>query len=95
VEDTERLAIEVGWPIATALPGDGAIGLGTIGGGTVARTIHRGPYERIGTAFAALADWIGRHGYAPTGAPWETYLNTPETVADPSELVTTISWPIR
>lgn len=93
--EEESLAIEVGWPIAAPLPGEGAIGLGTIGGVTVARTLHRGPHERIGGAFAALAGWIQRHGHETAGAPWETYLTEPSDAADPSQLLTTVSWPIR
>lgn len=91
----ETIAVEVGWPIAAPLPGEGSIGLGTIGGVTVARTIHRGPYEQIGGAFAALAGWIQRQGHEAAGAPWETYLTEPGAAAEPSQMLTAVSWPIR
>ena len=57
------------------------------GGGSVARTLHRGPYELIGGAYAAIADWIQRRGHETTGAPWETYLAGPVDVGDPSQLL--------
>ena len=91
----EAIAVEIGWPVAAPLPAEGAIGLGTIGGVTVARTLHRGPYEQIGGAFAALAGWIQRHGHETAGAPWETYLAEPGDSADPAQPLTAVSWPIR
>jgi DNA-binding transcriptional MerR regulator len=95
LDHEEAMVIEVGWPIATPLRTAAAIGQGLIAGGPIARTIHHGPYERIGGAFAAIAAWIQQHRREMAGAPWESYLTAPSSDADPSPLATAVSWPIR
>jgi DNA-binding transcriptional MerR regulator len=91
----ETMAIEVGWPVAAPIPVAGAIGMGTLGGVTVARTTHHGPYNEVSGAFAALTAWIHAHGHETTGAPWETYRSNPGDSDDPAALLTDVCWPIR
>ena len=93
--EDEALAIEVGWPVAAALPAEGRIGIGTIGGVTVARTIHRGPYDTVSGAFAAITDWLVARGHETAGTPWEVYRSDPGDVHDPRDLITEVCWPIR
>ncbi len=93
--DGETMAIEVGWPVIAPIPAEDSLGMGTLGGVTVARTTHRGTYNEISGAFAALAAWIHGHGHETTGAPWETYLSNPGDSDDPTALLTDVCWPIR
>lgn len=93
--EDDLLPIEVGWPVAVPLPAEGGIGRGTLGGVTVARTVYRGPYDTIAEAFAAVAGWIQQHGYETAGAPWETYLTSPDEGTAPAATLTDICWPIR
>jgi DNA-binding transcriptional MerR regulator len=95
LEREEALAIEVGWPLAAPLRETRTIGQEVLAGGLVARTVHRGPYEQIGGAFAAIATWMQRHHRETAGAPWESYLTAPDNTGDRSQLVTAVSWPIR
>lgn len=64
-----------------------------IAGGTVASTIHHGPYDQIGPAYHTLTGWIQDHGHDMTGPPREIYLNDPQTVS-PEGLLTEVVWPI-
>jgi effector-binding domain-containing protein len=63
-------------------------------GGSVACTVHRGPYGEIGPAYHTLMGWIQEHGHQVSGAPREVYLNDPQTVA-PEDLLTEIQFPIQ
>jgi effector-binding domain-containing protein len=84
-------AIEAGFPVAEPLPPQGSVEEITLPGGTVAQTMHTGSYQGLGAAYAAVEAWLAEHGYEPTGAPWETYLDDPE-VPEPR---TVVSWPCR
>ena len=63
------------------------IDLREISGGTVAATVHRGPYDEIGPAYHTLAGWLQENDRVVTGLPCEMYLNDPQTVP-PDDLLT-------
>jgi effector-binding domain-containing protein len=77
-------------PGATAGPG---VDLEEVPGGTVACTMHRGPYSGVGAAYGAVQTWMAANGRQPGGPPREVYLNEPGAVPE-SELLTEIDWPI-
>ena len=62
-------------------------------GGTVASTVHLGPYNEIGKAYTALQKWMTDAGRRPAGMVREVYLNDPDAVP-PEELLTEIDWPL-
>ena len=74
-------------PIAAS----GAVVPSSLPAGTVATAMHVGPYDQVAGLYFAIETWMGEHGYASSGAPWETYLDGPE-VPQPRTLV---SWPCR
>lgn len=86
--------IEICFPVAGTVPSDGEVYTTVLTGGSVATTIHRGPYDQIGPAYHTLSGWIQEHGHEMAGAPREIYLNDPQSVP-PEELLTEIEWPIR
>ena len=57
--------------------------------GEVARTVHAGPYDRLGDAHAAILAWCAVHGRTIGAASWETYGHWTD---DPAQLETTISY---
>ena len=57
--------------------------------GEVARTVHVGPYDRLGDAHAAIHAWCAAHGRTIGPASWETYGHWTD---DPAQLKTTISY---
>jgi AraC family transcriptional regulator len=61
---------------------------------TVAATLHKGPYDRIGDAYEALQAWMDDQGRQIAGPPREVYLTDPGQVSDPAEYLTEIQWPV-
>jgi AraC family transcriptional regulator len=53
-----------------------------------------GPYDGLRDAYAAIEQWMGREGYKPAGAPWESYVTDPGEVPNPAEWKTEVFWPI-
>jgi len=92
--EMEDLDVEMGLPVARALPGRGNITPRKISIQRAASTIHTGPYEEIEAAYLALAEWMSENGHEPEGASYEFYLNDPG-ITDPDELQTVIFMPVK
>jgi effector-binding domain-containing protein len=92
-EETEG-DIEICVPVPDAISGDSAVYGRELEGGTMATTLHRGPYEEIAPAYHTVAGWISDHGHEVAGPPREVYLNDPRTVP-PAELLTRVEFPIH
>ncbi|HEV8145547.1 MAG TPA: helix-turn-helix domain-containing protein [Bryobacteraceae bacterium] len=89
------MTIEPGMPVAgSAGSGAGDIVAETIPGGTVATTIHTGPYEKLPEAYAAIEQWMHAEGLKGTGVPWESYLTDPGDYPDPKDWKTEVFWPL-
>jgi effector-binding domain-containing protein len=61
----------------------------------VAITLHVGPYEDLGLAYAALTAWVTKHGYQVSGPVRERYLNEPSEDTPPIDYRTEIEMPIE
>ena len=61
---------------------------------TVAATVHRGPYEQVAPAYAALGAWIAGQGLEMSGPPMEAYLNDPSGLPS-EEYLTEVLFPVR
>lgn len=73
------------------VPEGGRVRVYTLPGGTVASTIHRGPWEGMSQAYTALMVWLEPSGYTPCGASRELYLHQGES---PEDHVTEIQIPV-
>lgn len=62
---------------------------------TVATTIHRGPYDKIGEGYQALMAWCEANGYELAGPDREVYLTSPNDTRNPEEYVTELQQPVR
>ena len=58
--------------------------------GRVARFVHKGPYETVGTDYNLLMAWLEKEGLKMDVPAWEVYLNDPDQVP-PEELLTECS----
>lgn len=87
--------LEIGFPVATAVHGEGRIVAGELPGGNVAVTIHTGGYENIGETATALRAWIAEQGLTEAGVPWETYLSDPAKVPDRKDWQTELVYPVQ
>jgi effector-binding domain-containing protein len=100
----DHVDVEIGIPIAVPLGGvpalasvpAGEFGASELPGGRVARAVHRGTYDGLKDAYDALHGWIHEQpGIDDAAGPWESYVDDPTTVPDPSQLRTEITWPVR
>jgi uncharacterized protein (DUF302 family)/effector-binding domain-containing protein len=62
--------------------------------GLVARTCHRGGYDRLDTAYRVLDEWIRESGYRSAGPPTQAFLIGPDETTDPRRLITEIRIPV-
>ena len=85
--------LEICVPVGVAVCGDGDVYSRELEGGTMATTVHHGPYQQIAAAYHTLTGWISEHGHDAAGPPRETYLNDPQTVP-PEDLLTRVEFPI-
>ncbi len=93
MDDPAGLDLEIGVPVEGPLPGDGEIVEGVLPGGTVASTIHVGPYRTIGEAYGGLTRWIAEQGRRIEGPPVEIYLSDPSDTP-PEERRTEVRFPV-
>lgn len=85
--------IEICIPVNTAIDEDKQLSTRQLEGGSMATTIHRGPYDQITQAYHSLTAWVSEEGFEIADATREIYLNDPRTVA-PEELLTRIEFPV-
>jgi effector-binding domain-containing protein len=95
--------VEIGYPVQDAPSGlaalgsaaPGEVGLSELPGGPVARTVHLGSYDSLAATYDALHDWIhAQPGYDDGAGPWESYIDMPNDMADPSQARTEVIWPL-
>ena len=91
---TEGIDAEVSVPTGEPIAATGKIGSRVLPAMTVARTVHVGPYEQLGNAYAALSDWIRSHGFDAAGPIQERYLNGPGDRVASTEYRTEVEMPI-
>jgi len=62
--------------------------------GPAATTIHKGPYESLSEAYAALETWMESNELRPAAPPWEDYITDPAEFPDPKDWKTEVCWPV-
>ena len=67
-EDCEgEFEIAVCMPVVPGAGGGDEVTLEEVPGGTVASTVHVGPYNQVGQAYVALQKWMTDNGRRPAG----------------------------
>jgi effector-binding domain-containing protein len=92
--DMADLDVEIGFPVAKELPGNGEIKPGRIPGGKVGTCLYTGPYSDMPPAYEALTKLVMENGLEPTGICYEFYFNGPMDT-EPSKLQTLILFPLK
>jgi AraC family transcriptional regulator len=93
--DSEGSAdVEVAVPVSAKVEGSGDVECYELPGGTMAKTIHKGPYEECESTYEKLFAWIAQSGKTVAGPIREVYLNDPNQVS-PEEIMTEIYAPIE
>ena len=83
--------VESGYPVPEPVRSDGTTQPSTLPGGPAAVTVHVGPYDRLGSTYETLTDWLMMRGATPSGAPWEIYHDPPH--GDPTTWHTAVVQP--
>lgn len=92
--DMQNLDVEMGFPVARPLPGQGAIQPALIPGGQSVAGLHVGPYDQMHHVYEALTAWLKANGREATGVVYEVYLTDPNETA-PEALQTQVLMPLR
>lgn len=92
--DMQDLDVEIGFPVARSLDGDGDIRTSQVPGGKLGYALHTGRYGDIAPAYDALTQFVQEQGYEPTGISYEFYLNDPEETQQ-EKLQTQIIFPLK
>lgn len=69
----EESDVELGVPIAQALPGGSEIQAGRLPGGPALVTDHFGPHRQLGAAYKRVHQAMAAGGFTPSGPAWEIY----------------------
>lgn len=93
-QDMEDLDVELGFPVEGPVEPEGDVRFRVIPAGPMAKLMHKGPYSKVGEAYAALGAWMAANGYELDGPSYEFYLNSPQEVKE-EELLTTVAMPLR
>lgn len=81
--------VEVGVLLDQPCPLSGRVRASALPAGTVARTVHRGPFQEVGRAHDAAVRWCAEHGRRLHGTRWEVYGPHDD---DPARQWTEVSW---
>ena len=98
----DQVDVEIGIPVAAPVANlrplaeceAGEMGSSELPGGEAAVLIHRGSYDSLSGAYDGLHDWIHAQGRDEGSGPWESYVDDPSEVSDPSQLRTEVVWPL-
>jgi effector-binding domain-containing protein len=92
--DPETFDFEVGVPVKAPITSTGRVHASQLPAATVARTVYRGPYEGLGSAWCEFGEWIATEGHKPAANLWECYAAGPESNADPATWRTQLNRPL-
>jgi len=88
-----EVVVPVAAPVVTTGEGGSAITCYELPGATMAKAVHKGPYETCESTYNDLFAWISIHGREITGPIREVYLNDPGEVAA-EDILTEIYVPV-
>ncbi len=88
--------LEVGVELDAPFAGHGEVVGSALPGGTVATTVHFGPYQLLGGAHEAITTWCANQGHILAGPCWEIYGHwLDEWNNDPSKIRTDVFYLLK
>ena len=78
---TSTQPMRIGMTVEAPLDSDGDIEAISIEPQPCVRTIHRGPYQKIGDTYKEIVDWAEANNVELANHTMENYINDPTTVA--------------
>ncbi len=92
----ESVDAEIIEPIVGELPDTDRIKVKTLEGvEEMACVVHKGPYQSLHMAYAAISKWVEENGYEIIGAHRELYLMGEWVTSDQNEYITEIQFPVK
>lgn len=88
----EGVLIEVGVQVAKPFEPEGTVACSATPAGTVAVMTHRGSYQQLPAAHAAIRQWCRDHGRPIAGPNWEVYRDWSDK---PDELRTEVCYLLK
>lgn len=92
---TDVVDLEVGFVVDRPVTPEGDVEPSTLPGGRIARTVHAGGFDGLGSAWQGLMGWVVEQGLTPGSVFWEVYLTEPNPEMDPADLRTELDVPIN
>lgn len=95
--DTEkqRIDLEAGIPVKSAIQPSGRVKPSELPGGRVATTWHVGSYHQLQQSYDRLGKWLEDQKLTARGGFWEVYWTDPGLEPDPSTWRTQLLWPVE
>ena len=78
---TSKQLMRIGMAVEGPVAGDGDIEAVAIDAQNCVRTIHRGPYQKVGDTYKEIVDWAEANNVELADHTMENYINDPTTVA--------------
>jgi uncharacterized protein YndB with AHSA1/START domain/effector-binding domain-containing protein len=85
---------EIGVPVASPVSPAGRVRPGMWPAARMARTVHRGGYEKLGEAWGKFDAWVKAEGHTPAQDLWERYVKGPESSPDGAAYRTELNRPL-
>ncbi len=90
---TRRWKMKIGFPLKAGIAGEGDIRPGTLPAGSYLKTVHVGPYSKLGDAYNRLYTYAKKSSLELAPECIEEYLNDPAVVGE-SRLETVVLIPL-
>lgn len=88
--------LDIGVELEAPFAGHDEVVGATLPGGTVAKTVHFGPYQLLAAAHDAVQRWCAANGHTLAGPCWELYDHwKDEWNNDPSKIRTDVSYLLK
>ncbi len=91
----ETADVEVGFRVQGTVSPKGRVRPGSLPAGRVARVVHVGSYDGLGTTWGSLGAWIAGEGLTAGEDLWEVYVTEPHPEMDPADLRTELYWSLE
>jgi effector-binding domain-containing protein len=92
---TNRIDLEAGLPVQSAIRSSGRVKPGELPAGRAAMTWHVGSYHELQKSYDRLGAWLAAEELRPRGGFWEVYWTDPGLEPDPSTWRTQLFWPVE
>lgn len=92
---TDRVEVEVGFPVARPFTERGSVHASTLPAGRCVHGLHVGPYDTMTETYGELTQWVADHQLVAAKEMWEVYLSDPQKEPDAKTWRTEIFWPVE